>query len=328
MNRRDFITLLGGTAAARPLAARAQRLALPVVGVLWTGSGTLFNSERWRAFHQGLGEVGYVEDRNVAMEYSWADDEYDRLPALAAELVRRRVAVIVTSGGPAAFAAKAATASIPIVFQLGLDPVASGLVASLNHPGGNATGATNITASLVTKRLQLVRQLAPTVAVVDVLTNPTTRVSRDSQSKELETAAHTLGIQLRFHAASTPIELDAAFADLVQARASVLLLTDEAFFMSRVDQIVALAARLAVPVVYTFREFAAAGGLMSYASNLSDSYRQVGVYVGRILGGEKPGDMPVVQPTRFELVINLTTAKALGLTVTNSLLASADEVIE
>jgi putative ABC transport system substrate-binding protein len=327
MKRRDFITLLGGAAVTWPFVARAQQK-VPVVGVLWTGSRIFFDSERWRAFHQGLGEAGYVEDRNVAIEYSWADNEYDRLPALAAELVRRRVAVIVTSGGPAAFAAKAATTSIPIVFQFGLDPVASGLVASLNHPGGNATGATNITASLVTKRLQLVRQLVPAIAVVDVLTNPTNRVSLDTQSKELEAAAQTLDIQLRFHAASTPTELDAAFADLVHARASVLLLTDEPFFLNRVDQIVALAARVAVPVVYTFREFATAGGLMSYASNLSDSYRQVGIYVGRILGGEKPGDMPVVQPTRFELVINLKTAKALGLTVPQTLLVAADEVIE
>jgi putative ABC transport system substrate-binding protein len=327
MKRRDFITLLGGAAATCPLAARAQQPAMPVVGVLFSGS-PLIDTERWRAFLQGLSGAGYVEGRNVAIEYSWADDQYDRLPALAAELVRRRVAVIVTAGGPASYAAKAATATIPIVFQLGADPVATGLVASLNHPGGNVTGATNVTVSLVTKRLQLVRQLLPAVTVVDVLVNPTNSRSTEPQTKELQAAAQILGLQLRFLNASTAAELDTAFATLARERAGALLFTDDVLFVSRTDQLVALAARHAVPVIYTFREFTTAGGLISYASNLSDLYRQIGTYTARILRGEKPADLPVVQPTRFELVINLKTAKGLGLEIPPTLLALADEVIE
>jgi putative ABC transport system substrate-binding protein len=326
MRRREFITLVG-SAAAWPLAARAQQPALPVVGVLFSGS-SLFDTERWRGFLQGLSSAGYVEGRNVAIEYSWADDQYDRLPALAAELVRRRVAVIVAAGGPAAFAAKAATATIPIVFNFGVDPVATGLVASLNRPGGNVTGATNIAVSLVTKRLQLVRQLLPAVTVVDVLVNPTNRLAAESQSQELQAAAQILGLQLRFRNASTAAELDTAFATIARERAGALLLTDDTFFNSRADQLVALAARHAVPVIYTFREFTTAGGLISYASNLAELYRQVGNYTARILRGEKPADLPVLQPTRFELMINLKTAKALGLEIPPTLLALADETIE
>jgi putative ABC transport system substrate-binding protein len=326
MKRRSFITLLGG-AAAWPLAARAQRPAMPVVGVLFSGSLDS-NTERWRAFRQGLSDAGYVEDRNVAFEYSWADDQYDRLPGLAAELVRRRVAVIVTAGGPAALAAKAATATIPIVFQLGLDPVAAGLVSSLNRPGGNVTGESNVTVSLVTKRLQLLRQLLPAVTLVNVLVNPANHFSTDAQTKELQTAAQTLGTHLRYVNASTAKELDAAFATLSQEYASALLLTDDAFFTTRADQIVALAAHHAIPTIYTFREFTTVGGLISYASNLSDLARQAGIYVGRILKGEKPADLPVIQPTRFELVINLKTARVLGLDMPTTLLALADEVIE
>jgi putative ABC transport system substrate-binding protein len=326
MRRRDFITLLGG-ATAWPLAARAQQPALPVVGVLFSGS-PFIDTEHWRAFLQGLSDAGYVEDRNVAIEYSWADDQYARLPAMAAELVRRRVAVIVATGGPAARAAKAATATIPIVFQFGADPVATGLVASLNHPGGNVTGATNIAVSLVMKRLQLVRQLLPAVTEVDVLVNPTNRVASEPQSKELQAAAQILGLRLRFLNASTAEELDAAFATVAQDRAGALLITDDIFFGSRADQLVALAARHAVPVIYTFRDFTTAGGLISYASNLAELYRQIGTYTARILRGEKPADLPVLQPTRFELVINLKTAKALGLAVPPTLLAIADGVIE
>jgi putative ABC transport system substrate-binding protein len=327
MKRRAFITLLGAAAAAWPRAARAQQPALPVVGVLFSGS-PLIDTERWRAFLQGLSSAGYVEGRNVALEYSWADDQYARLPALAAELVRRRVAVIVANGGPAAYAAKAATATIPIVFQFGADPVATGLVASLNHPGGNVTGATNVTVSLVTKRLQLVRQLLPAVTVVDVLVNPTNRAASEPQSKELQAAAQILGLQLRFLNASTAEELDTAFATVARERTGALLLTDDVLFTGRTDQLVALAARHAVPVIYTFREFATAGGLISYASNLAEMNRQIGTYTARILKGEKPADLPVLQPTRFELVINLKTAKALGLEIPPTLLALADEVIE
>ena len=327
MRRREFIAGLGA-AAAWPLAARAQQPAMPVVGVLYSGGPNFINAARWRAFREGLNDAGYVDGRNVSIEYSWADNQYERLPALAAELVRRRVAVIVTGGGPAAHAARAATATIPIVFQLGVDPVATGLVASLNHPAGNATGATNITVSLVTKRLQLVRELLPTVAVIAVLVNPANRLATEAQSRDLRGAARTLGLELRFLNASTPNEVDTAFATLIQERVGALLLTDEPFFNTRVDQIVALAAQYAVPVIYTFREFTMAGGLISYASNISNSYRQIGIYTGRILKGEKPADLPVLQPTKFELVINLKTAKALGLTIPETLLATADEVIQ
>jgi putative ABC transport system substrate-binding protein len=325
MKRREFITLLGG-AAAWPLAARAQQPAIPVIGVLFT-TASIVDSERWRAFRQGLSDAGYVEDRNVALEYEWAEGQYDRLPALAAELVRRRIAVMVTTGGPAALAAKAATATIPVVFQLGLDPVAAGLVSSLNHPGGNVTGTTNITPSLGTKRLQLVRELLPAITVVDVLANPA-NPSGETQSTELRAAARILKMELRFRNASTQGELGVAFASLAQEQARAVLLTDDVFFNDRARQIVTLAARHRVPAFYTFREFAVAGGLISYASNLSDQYRQVGIYVGRILKGEKPADLPVVQPTKFELVINRQTARALGIEVPPTLLAIADEVIE
>jgi ABC-type uncharacterized transport system substrate-binding protein len=238
------------------------------------------------------------------------------------------VAVIVANGGPAAYAAKAATATIPVVFRLGADPVATGLVASLNHPGGNVTGGTDVTGSLVTKRLQLVRQLLPAVTVVDVLVNPTNRAATEPQSKELQAAAQILGLQLRFLDASTAEELDTAFATVARERAGALLLTDDVLFNSRADQLVALAARHAVPVIYTYREFTTAGGLISYASNLAEMNRQIGTYTARILRGEKPADLPVLQPTKFELVINLKTAKTLGLTLSPGLLALCDEVIE
>ena len=310
------------------MAARAQQR--PVIGFLASSSPDAYPNNLRGAFRQGLSETGYVEDQNVATEYSWADNRYERLPALAAELVRRRVAVIVANGVLPANAAKAATATIPIVFQLGIDPVAIGLVASLNRPGGNVTGSTNITVSLVAKRLQLVRQLLPAVAVIGVLVNPANRFATEAQSRDLQGAAQTLGLglQLHFLNASTASELDTAFGTLVQERVGALLLTDEPFFNTRVDQIVALAAHHAVPVIYAFREFTMAGGLISYASNLADSMRQVGIYTSRILKGEKPADLPVLQPTKFELIINLKTAKALGLTIPETLLATADQVIE
>jgi putative ABC transport system substrate-binding protein len=327
IKRRDFIAGLAG-ATVWPLAATGQQPAVPVVAVLSGGGPDFINSAIWRAFREGLSDAGYVDGRNVAVEYSWADNRYDRLPVLAAELVRRRVAVIVAGGVLPAQAARAATATIPIVFQLGIDPVAIGLVASLNRPGGNVTGSTNITVSLVTKRLQLVRQLLPAVAVIGVLVNQANPFATEAQSRDLQGAAQTLGLQLRFLNASTASELDAAFGTLVQERIGALLLTDEPFFNTRVDQIVALAAHHAVPMISTFREFTIAGGLISYASNISDSSRKAGIYTGRILKGEKPADLPVLQPTKFELIINLKTAKALGLTIPETLLATADEVIQ
>jgi putative tryptophan/tyrosine transport system substrate-binding protein len=327
MKRRDFIAGFAG-AAAWPLVTRAQQPGTPVIGFLASSSPDVYRNNYLRAYRQGLSETGYVEGQNVAIEYSWAYNQYDRLPALAAELVRRRVAVIVANGVYPARAAKAATATIPIVFQLGIDPVAIGLVASLNRPGGNVTGSTNITVSLAAKRLELVRQLLPAVSDIAVLVNPANRFATEAQSRDLQEAAQTLGLQLRFLNASTANELDTAFGTLVHERVGTLLLTDEPFFNTRVDQIVALAAQHAVPVIYTFREFTMAGGLISYASNISDSYRQIGIYTGRILKGEKPADLPVLQPTKFELIVNLKTAKALGLTIPETLLATADEVIE
>jgi putative tryptophan/tyrosine transport system substrate-binding protein len=326
MRRREFVAGLGG-AAAWPVAMRAQSPPISVIGFL-TGSSPEAYQKTLPAFRQGLNEAGYVEGRNLAIEYYWGNNQYDRLSSLAAEVVRRRVAVIVANGAPAAHAAKEASATIPIVFQLGIDPVAMGLVTSLNRPGKNVTGFTNVTVTLVTKRLQLVRQLLPTASHVGVLVNPENRFSTEAQITDLQGAAQTLGLQLRLLDASTASELDAAFGALVRERIGVLLLTDEPFFNARVEQIVELAAQHLVPTIYTFRAFTSAGGLISYASNLEDSYRQIGIYTGRILKGEKPGDLPVLQPTRFELIVNLKTAKALGLTVPETLLATADEVIE
>jgi putative ABC transport system substrate-binding protein len=327
VKRRDFITLLGG-AAAWPIAARAQQAALPVVGVLTAQARSDFDSERWRAFRQGLSDAGYMDGRNVTLEYNWADNQYDRLPDLVAELVRRRVSAIVASTTPAVLAAKAATTTIPLVFQLGIDPVAAGVVASLNRPGGNATGATNITASLVTKRLQLLRELLPAVVSLGVLVNPASRDLAEAQSRELRTAAQILGLELRFLSATSAVEIDAAFATLAQERVGAVLPADDPLFLSRAAQIVALAARYALPAMYSYREFAIAGGLISYASNLPDLYRQVGSYTARILKGEKPADLPVLQPTKFDLVINLKTARVLGLTVSRDMQLIADEVIE
>jgi putative ABC transport system substrate-binding protein len=326
MRRREFIAGVGSV-GAWPVVARAQTTPMPVIGFL---SGT--SPEAYRktlpAFRQGLNEAGYVDGRNLAIEYYWGNNQYDRLSGLAAEVVRRRAAVIVANGAPAADAAKAASATIPIVFQLGIDPVAMGLVASLNRPGGNVTGFSNVTVTLVNKRLQLVRQLLPTASHIGVLVNPANRFSTEAQIKDLQGAAQTLGLQLRLLDASTAGELDTAFATVIRERIGILLLTDEPFFNARVEQIVALATRHVVPTIYTFRAFTSAGGLISYASNLEDSYRQVGVYTGRILKGERPADLPVLQPTKFELIVNLKAAKALGLTIPETLLATADEVIE
>jgi putative ABC transport system substrate-binding protein len=325
MRRREFLSILG-TAAAWPLSARAQQPAMPVIGFLDSRSADEAASVA-AAFRDGLKELGYVEGRNVAIEYRWTEGRYERLPTLAAELVRRQVALIFAGGPPAAPAVKAVTATIPIVFVNGVDPVKLGLVASLNHPGGNAKGFYLFTTTLEPKRLELLHELVPKAAVIGVLLNPA-NPNADTVSKELNTASRTLGLELQFVNASTDREIDAAFATLVQRRVDALLVGNDPFFTGKRDQLAALAARHALPAVYSLRESAAAGGLVSYGSSLGDAYRQMGVYAGKILKGAKPGDLPVLQPAKFDLVINLKTAKTLGLEVPLRLQQLADEVIE
>jgi putative ABC transport system substrate-binding protein len=326
MRRREFIALMGA-AAAWPLAARAQQPALPVVGFLGGGSPDT-DANRVLSLKQGLSETGYVEDRNVAIEYRWAEGSYDRYPALLADLVHRQVTVIVSSGGtPAALAAKAATTTIPIVFQLGVDPVTVGLVASLNRPGGNLTGVTILSVEVGPKRLELLHELVPTATVVALLVNPTSPLT-EALSRDAQAAARTLGLELHVLHASTERDFDTVFANLVQLRAGALVIGGDVLFANFSNQLAALAFRHAVPAIFQFREFAAAGGLMSYGTSLTDVYRQIGVYTGRILKGEKPAELPVQQVTKVELIINLKTAKALGLTVPLTLLGRADEVIE
>jgi putative tryptophan/tyrosine transport system substrate-binding protein len=324
--RRKVIAALGGTAAFWPLAARAQQPAMPVIGFLNSGSASAFE-HLVQAFRDGLGEAGYVEGRNVAIEYRWAEGHIDRLPALAAELVQRQVAVIATGGGDvSARAAKAATSSIPIVSTIGGDPVKEGLVASFNRPGGNLTGAT-LFANLAAKRLELLHQLIPKAVTIMALFDPSDPVVvLDRES--LQAASKTLGLQLSFANAGTVSELEAAFETVALDRPDGLFVGSNPFFTFQRDRIVGLAARHAVPTIYGQLEFPAAGGLISYGTRLADAYRQVGIYAGKILKGEKPADLPVVQPTKFELVINLKTAKTLGITVPNSLLVIADEMIE
>jgi putative ABC transport system substrate-binding protein len=330
VKRREFITLIGGVAASpllRPLAARAQQPPMPVIGFLHSASPDSV-AHQMRAFIQGLSEASYTDGQTVAIEYRWADGQYDRLPVLAADLVRRRVTVIATTGGNAsALAAKAATATIPIVFFSGVDPVEAGLVASLNRPGGNITGVTSLGVELGPKRLELLHELLPTATVIAALGNPT-NLSTETQIRNLRAAARTLGLELHELHASTEREIDAAFATLARLRARALVIAPDGYLNSRSEQLAALTLRHAVPTIYTYREFAAAGGLMSYGGSDTDSYRQVGVYAGRILKGEKPADLPVQQSTKVELIINLKTAKALGITVPLSLLGRADEVIE
>jgi putative ABC transport system substrate-binding protein len=327
MRRRDFIVLMGGAASSPlwPRAARAQQR-MPVVGYLGTAS---LEAEREfvAAFHRGLAETGYVEGRNVAVEYRWAESRNDRLPALAAELVRRQVAVIMTGSTPGALAAKAATQTIPIVFGVGSNPVEIGLVASLNRPGGNLTGVSQLNVDLGAKRLELLHELVPAATQIAVLVNPTNPAG-EALLKEAQVAARVLGVRLSALNASSESEIEGAFAMLVGQRAGALLMQGDPVFIAQRDRIVALAARHAVPAIYQFREFAAAGGLMSYGASITDSYRLAGVYTGRILKGDKPADLPVQQATRFEMVFNLKTAKALGLTVPTSTLLRADEVIE
>jgi putative ABC transport system substrate-binding protein len=324
MKRRDFITLLGG-AAAWPLAARAQQPAMPVIGFL-NNSSPNGVAEWVESFRQGLREHGYIEGQNVHIAFRWAEDRYDRLPALAAELVHNQVNVIVATGGlPAAFAAKAATAATPIVF-IASDPVQAGLVASLNRPGGNLTGVSPLGALLSAKRIGLLHDAVPTARVIGVLVKPYPNL--DEQMKDAEDAARTLGLQIQVVNVSSERELDSAFANLVQRRIGALLLSADVFWMTQRDLIVELAVRHALPMMSHQREVVAAGGLMSYGPSFADAYRLAGVYTGRILKGEKPAELPIMQPTKFEFVINLKTAKALGLTMPLGVLAIADKVIE
>ena len=326
MRRREFIAALG-SAAAWPLMARAQQPAMPVIGFLHSGSPEPMVN-RVAVFRKGLSEAGYVEGENVAIEFRWAAGQDDRLPDLAADLIGRRVAVIATPGGtPASLAAKAGTTTIPIVFAVGSDPVALGLVASLNRPGGNATGVSFQFVELVTKRLGMLRELAPGADRFVALVNPNTAFT-DIVVKDLQAGASALGLPLEILRAGTGREIDAAFANLVQKRGAALFVGPDALFIRRRAQIVTLVARHALPAMYSTRDFAEAGGLMSYGPNLADVYQQTGIYVGRILKGEKPAVLPVVQPTKFEMVVNLNTARALGIAIPPTLLATADEVIE
>jgi putative ABC transport system substrate-binding protein len=328
MKRREFITLLGGAAAAWPLAARAQQPAMPVIGFLHIASSD-GSADRLRAFRQGLKEAGFAERENVAIEYSWAENQTDRLPELAAELVRRKVAVIATTGGPAvALAAKTATTTIPIVFTTAGDPVAQGLVANLNRPDANVTGVSFLVATLAAKQLGLLHELLPGAARIAVLVDPNNTLLTEAFIPDVRAAASAIRKQIDVLYASTGRDIDTVFESLAQKPVDALLVGPGAFFFNRRVQLVTLATRHAVPTIYGVREFVEAGGLMSYGTSLTDAYRQAGVYTGRILKGEKPADLPVMQSIKFEFVINLNTAKAFGLSFPPGLLAIADEVIE
>ena len=321
------IMLLSGAVAAWPLAARSQQSAMPVIGFLDTRSPDGM-TDRLRAFREGLKDSGYVERENVAIEYRWAENQLDRLPELAAELVRRQVAVIAATSTYSAFAANAATTTTPIVFLVGEDPAGLGLVASLGRPGGNLTGINIFTGELTTKRLELLREMVPGAARIAVLVNPANATTTETTLRDVAAAARVMGLQIQVLNASTSLEIDAAFATFVRERPDAVFVGLDPFFISRRAQLVNLASRHALPATFTLREFAEAGGLMSYGTNIADAFRQIGVYAGRILKGAKPADLPVVQSTKFELVINASTARMLGLAVPPTLLATADEVIE
>jgi putative ABC transport system substrate-binding protein len=327
VNRRDLIKAIGGTATVWPLTARAQEPGMPVVEFLYTGGPTADEAAPFAgAFRHGLSEVGFVEGQNVAVEYRWAGFQQEQLAPVVAELVQRQIAVIV-GNTPPAMAAKSATSTIPIVFVTGTDPVALGLVDSFNRPGGNATGVSFLSVFLEAKRLGMLRELLPRASMISVLVDPNSPDS-EIQLRQVEEAAHMLGQQIRILRASTESELENGFATLARQRPDGLLVAPAAFFTAQRKQIVELAARHSLPAVYGFRDFPVAGGLMSYGSSLVDSFRQAGIYTGRILKGEKPADLPVLQPTKFELIINTKTAKTLGLTIPDKLLALSDEVIE
>ena len=326
MDRRSFIVCLGG-ATAWPLAARAQQTSTPVIGWLDSGSSAGMTANL-AAFRKGLGETGYVEGQNVAIEYRWAEADYERLPALAADLVRRQVAVIAATRGPApARAARALTSTIPIVFQSGTDPVKDGLVASLGRPGANLTGASRLSTDLIPKRLGLMAEIVPKMTAIALLFN-SSGPQADSQVQEMQEPVRTLGLRLHLAKASTVGELEAAFASVAQSGVGAIIIANDPLFNSNREQVVALALRYSIPVTFAERESVVAGGLMSYAASFTDSFRQVGVYVGRILKGASPADLPVQQPVKFDLVINLKTAKLLGLTIPPAILVGADEVIE
>ncbi len=326
MKRREFVRLIAGASVLMPLAAHAQPAGIPVVGFLHYASATKL-TRLADAFRQGLREVGYIESQNVVVEYRWAEGQYDRLPALAADLVRHGVDVITAGGAVAAQAAKKATTTIPVVFTSGADPVATGLVASLSRPGGNLTGMSLLAAEMATKRLELIRDLLPRARAVAMITNPAFPAS-DSEMAEVEAAGRSVAIQTHKAAASSPSDIDVAFATISQAPVYAFIVGADGFFITRREQFAALAARYSLPGIYPFPDFPESGGLLSYGLDLADAYRQAGVYTGRILKGAKPADLPVMQPTKFQLVINLNTAKALGLTVPQAILARADDVIE
>jgi putative tryptophan/tyrosine transport system substrate-binding protein len=326
MKRREFITLLGGAAATWPMAARAQKPAMPVIGFLNSASPAPY-VRSVAAFRQGLNDAGYVDGQNVAIEFRWADGQYDRLPALAADLFRRQIAVMFANT-PGVQVAMAATTTVPIVFAVSGDPVKDGLVASLNRPGGNVTGVTQTNVEVTPKRLELLHELVPTASVMALLVNPAGRTLAEATSTDLQAASRTLGLRLVVLNASTERDFDIVFAKLVQLQAGGLVIGSDPFFTSRSEQLAALSVRHAVPTIYQYREFAMAGGLMSYGGSLADSYHVAGNYTGRILKGEKPADLPVQQSNKVELIINLKTAKAFGLTVPPQIVARADEVIE
>jgi putative tryptophan/tyrosine transport system substrate-binding protein len=328
MQRRAFITLLGGATAGWPLVARAQQSAMPVIGFLNAASPDSY-ANMVAAFRQGLKEAGYVEGQNVAIEFRWAEGRNDRLPAMAADLVQSQVTVIAATSTPAALAAKAATSSIPIVFETGGDPIRLGLVAGLNRPGGNVTGAASLAVEVIAaKGLELLHELIPSARVIGLLVNPTDPAATEPLEREVLSVARTLGLEVHVLNAGTERDLDSIFAKLVEMRASALLISAGAFFASHSKQLAELAVRHAIPAIYTRREFARAGGLLSYGSDILDSYRLAGIYTGRILKGEKPADLPVQQATKVELIINLKAAKTLGITVPLPILGRADEVIE